>query len=69
MTSDGLKLFPHIKRICNEQENIMMQVEDLHHIQSGIIRIGTFSSEATHWLPAKIKSFKKDYPILIFNYC
>lgn len=67
LTSDGLKLFPHIKRICKEQENIMMQVEDLHNIQTGIIRIGTFSSVATHWLPVMIKSFKKDYPNIDFE--
>ena len=27
-----------------------------------MIRIGTFSSVATHWLPKMIKEFQKDYP-------
>lgn len=67
LTSDGLQLFPHLKRICLEQENIIMQVEDLHNIQSGIIRIGTFSSVATHWLPIMIKAFKNDYPKIDFE--
>ena len=40
---------------------LMMQIEDLHDIQSGIIRIGTFSSVGTHWLPYMIKFFKQDY--------
>lgn len=31
-------------------------------MQSGLIRIGTFSSVATHWLPNIIKTFQKDYP-------
>lgn len=31
-------------------------------MQSGLIRIGTFSSVATHWLPNIIKAFQKDYP-------
>lgn len=67
LTSDGTKLLPQLKRICNEHEILKMQVEDLHNIQSGIIRIGTFSSVATHWLPNMIKLFKKDYPNIYFE--
>ena len=39
-----------------------MQVDELNGLQSGLIRIGTFSSVATHWLPKIIKEFQKDYP-------
>ena len=39
-----------------------MQVDELNGLQSGLIRIGTFSSVATHWLPSIIKEFQKDYP-------
>ena len=31
-------------------------------MQTGLIRIGTFSSVATHWLPKIISAFQKDYP-------
>lgn len=67
LTSDGLKLLPQLKRICNEHEILMTQIEDLHDIQSGMIRIGTFSSVATHWLPNMIKIFQKDYPKIEFE--
>lgn len=33
----------------------------LNGLQTGIIRIGTFSSVATHWLPNIILEFQKDY--------
>ena len=46
LTSDGLKLLPQLKRICHEHEILMTQIEDLHDMQSGMIRIGTFSSVA-----------------------
>lgn len=39
-----------------------MEVEALNGLQSDIIRIGTFSSVATHWLPNIIKEFQKEYP-------
>ncbi len=67
LTSDGLKLFPQIKRVCNEQELLTAQVDDLHGCQTGLIRIGTFSSVATHWLPNIIKQFQKDYPKIDFE--
>jgi len=67
LTSDGLKVLPQLQRICNEHEILMTQIEELHNMQSGIIRIGTFSSVATHWLPNMIKAFKKDYPNIEFE--
>lgn len=62
LTSDGLKLLPHVKRVYEEYQNLQMQVDELNGLQSGLIRIGTFSSVATHWLPNIIKAFQKDYP-------
>ncbi len=62
LTSDGTKLLPYAKNICNDFEKLQMQVDEMNGLQSGLIRIGTFSSVATHWLPNIIKEFQKDYP-------
>lgn len=62
LTSDGLKLLPYTKSVCGEYQKLQMQVDELNGLQSGLIRIGTFSSVATHWLPNIIKEFQKDYP-------
>lgn len=67
LTSDGTKLLPQLKRICNEHEILLTQIEDLHNMQTGMIRIGTFSSVASHWLPNIIRVFKKDYPKIDFE--
>jgi DNA-binding transcriptional LysR family regulator len=67
LTSDEAKLLPMIQRICNEQEMLLAQVNNLHDMQLGLIRIGTFSSVATHWLPNIIKRFQKDYPKIEFE--
>lgn len=37
-------------------------VDALNGLQPGLIRIGTFSGVATHWLPKAIQEFQKDYP-------
>ena len=62
LTSDGLKLLPNTKRIVEEYEKLQMEVDELNGLQSGLIRIGTFSSVATYWLPKIIKKFQNDYP-------
>lgn len=62
LTSDGLKLLPYAKRVCDEFQNLQTQVDELKGMEAGLIRIGTFSSVATHWLPNIIKKFQEDYP-------
>lgn len=62
LTSDGVSLLPYAKAVCQDFEKLQTQVDELVGLQSGIIRIGTFSSVATHWLPNIIKEFQKDYP-------
>lgn len=62
LTSDGMRLLPYAKSVCREYQKLQTQVEELNGLQTGLIRIGTFSSVATHWLPNIIKKFQKDYP-------
>ena len=62
LTSDGMKLLPYAKSLAAEFEKLQMEIDELSGLQSGLIRIGTFSSVATHWLPNIIREFQKDYP-------
>ena len=62
LTGDGMTLLPYAQSLVREYEKLQMQVDELNGLESGIIRIGTFSSVATHWLPKIIKAFQKDFP-------
>ncbi len=62
LTSDGSVLLPYALDLCEEYRKLEMQVDALHGLESGIIRLGTISSIATHWLPKIIGAFQKDYP-------
>lgn len=62
LTSEGTRLLPAIRRLCVEHARLQAQVDELNGLQAGLIRIGTFSSVATHWLPNVIREFQKDYP-------
>lgn len=67
LTSDGLQLFPQIKALCAEYEKLQMQVDELNGLQTGLIRIGAFSSVATHWIPNIIRAFQQDYPNISYE--
>ena len=67
VTEEGKALIPHLQRICYEEEQLLQQIQLLKNIETGTIRIGTFSSVATHWLPHIIKRFKEDYPLIEFE--
>lgn len=62
LTSDGMRLLPHAKALCDEFAKMQMEIDDLNGLSSGLIRIGTFSSVATHWIPNIISEFQKEYP-------
>lgn len=67
ITSDGLKLLPYIKRTCEANDQLRIMIDELQGLKSGLIRIGTFSSVATHWLPNMIKTFQAEYPNIEFE--
>lgn len=67
LTSDGMKLLPYAESLCEEYRKLKMQVDDLNGLRTGLIRIATISSTATHWLPKIIKEFQKDYPNIRFE--
>ena len=67
LTSDGLAILPYAKALIADYEKMQMQVDELNGLQTGIIRIGTFSSVATHWLPKIIKTFQADYPNISYE--
>lgn len=62
VTSDGAQLLPFAQAVCDGIADLQTQIDQVKGMESGIIRIGTFSSVATHRLPKIIKEFQKDFP-------
>lgn len=62
LTSEGERLIEPVRRVCAEQRRLEDLVADLNGLQAGLIRIGTLSSMATHWLPGIVRAFQCDYP-------
>lgn len=67
LTPDGEQFLPYIKNVYNAHREIMEKVKEMQGLESGIVRIGTFSSVSSHWLPRLMKDFKKVYPAVHFE--
>lgn len=62
LTSDGARIYPYCAGVCGEYKKLEQAVDEVRGLERGIIRIGAFSSVATHRIPKIIKAFQRDYP-------
>lgn len=67
LTAEGQTMLPLAKNLLEEYRRMQTAVSELNGLQAGVIRIGTFSSVATHWLPGIIKKFRADYPSIDYE--
>ncbi len=66
-TADGQALLPYARALVAQQEKLQTRADELRGLQTGLIRIGVFSSVATHWLPPILQAFGRDYPEIRFE--
>lgn len=66
-TQECRQLLPALKALRRETENLANRVQALRRIEAGKVRIATFSSVATYWLPNMISAFHRDYPQVDFE--
>lgn len=62
LTSDGMAMLPYARELLNNYRKVQAQAASLSGLLKGLIRIGTFSSVAAHWMPSIIRKFQSDYP-------
>lgn len=67
LTSDGRQLLPYIEELCESWHKISEKTDQLHGMDFGQVRIGTFTSVSTHWLPQIIRTFRRSYPNITFE--
>ena len=62
LTSEGSELLPFVRGVCDEHTRLQARIDAMSGLESGLIRIATITSVATHWLPSIIERFHEDYP-------
>lgn len=66
LSPDGEKVFPMVEQMLKAHEQIHNKARQINGLEDEIIRIASFSSVSTHWLPYLFKKFKSLYPNVDF---
>lgn len=66
LTIEGTELYPFIERTILQYRAMQEKVNEIKGLETGIIRVGTFSSITCHWMPQLIKGFQQRYPNVQF---
>ena len=67
LTANGERVLAPIRRLFNEAQALQQTVDDINGLASGVIRVGTFTSVTTNWLPGLIDGFTSLYPGIEFR--
>ena len=62
LTNSGEHLLPYINAVLNSDESLQQAISEFNGLKQGKVRVGSFSSVCTNWMPDIIKSFRKEYP-------
>lgn len=62
LTPEGEALYPIIKKIVMADRELADKANELYGLETGEIRIGTFSSISQNLMPSLLKKFSEQYP-------
>ena len=67
LTENGRLLLPSIRKFLRQEDRIFELSAEMNGLLIGSVNIAAYSSIATHWLPAVIGAFQRDYPQIHVN--
>lgn len=62
LTGYGENLLPYIQKVLNSEEHLKQEISLLNGLEKGTVKLGTFNSVCTNWMPHIVKSFQELYP-------
>ncbi len=67
LTAEGERLMPAVRALLNSAEQLGQTAAAIRGLDTGMVRIGAFTSVAVHWLPVVLQEFQRDYPKVDFR--
>ena len=67
LTADGRALLPYIQALWDDARRLEQKAADLRGLDTGLVRVATFSSVSIQWLPYLLKSFREVHPHIEFE--
>ena len=62
LTDNGTRLLPYIRELANQKNRLRQAAFNINHKVEGKLRVGSFSSITTLWMPEVVHYFKENYP-------
>lgn len=62
LTSAGETVLPLAKEIVRYHTQLMQLADSINGLETGIVKVATFTSVAIQWLPSIITEFREQYP-------
>lgn len=62
LTKNGEYVLKYIRKILKWNEEMLQEIANINGLEIGTVRIGTFSSVSSQWLPEILKNFNELYP-------
>ena len=62
LTSAGEQVLPFRRKVQRDHQELEGHILQMNGLETGVVRIGTFSSVAIHWLPNIFARLQQDYP-------
>lgn len=64
LTAEGKALLPFVHGISNSNRQLAAKLAELKHLESGSVRIATFTTTFIHWIPGIAKLFCERHPAI-----
>lgn len=68
LTAEGKALLPWMHGISNSNRQLAAKLAELKHLESGSVRIATFTSTFIHWVPGITKLFCERHPAIKLDF-
>ena len=62
LTDNGTRLLPYVRELANQKARLRQAAFNINHKVEGKLRVGSFSSITTLWMPEVVHYFKENYP-------
>lgn len=64
LTNEGARLAPLMRELLRLQDHIEQECAQIRGVETGSVRIGSFTSISIQWLPQVIEEFRKLHPLV-----
>ena len=67
LTPEGERVLPEVRAVCEAEAALRRKIQEVRGLETGRLRVGSFTSVAVHWMPHILKRFQAQFPHISFE--